>query len=319
MNKSDGPLRIIIITIGLSPVVKPIIESRHKTVGIIESANRNKGKMSLKKYIFIMLRNISKQVKGLNRLCNKYKIPYYYMNNGCDLNLEKWIKNLTPDIIVIYGMTELLKKNIYEIPKFSSINLHPSLLPAYRGPSPEFWTYYNTELNPGVTLHFIDEGEDTGDIISQEQFNLPLGARFPEMERIAIGEIGSKMILKACDDFGKVNIPRSKQPLESTTMKARKISKEEHNDLILWETWPIERIWHLLRGTEDWLNALEQPEGIFRWHRWKILNYEVCSMSGYTPSKIYKDKGKHIVACKDGKIYLSKYFSIKGFLLTILA
>ncbi|MFJ7680018.1 methionyl-tRNA formyltransferase [Peribacillus sp. NPDC097198] len=315
MNKSKDPLKIIIITIGLSPIVKPLIDSRFKTVGIIESGIRKKARMTIKEIVFLLFRIINRKVKGLNKLCNKYKIPYYYMDSGCDRNLEKWVKNLSPDLIIIYGMTELLKKSIYEIPKYSSINLHPSLLPAYRGHSPEFWSYYNTELNPGVTLHFVDEGEDTGDIIYQKRYSLPLGSRFPEMERKSIGEIGAQMILKACDEFEKGDIPRIKQPLESTTIRARKILKDEHSDLIHWETWSVERTWHLLRGPESWLNALEQPKGIYRW---KIMNYEVCPMSDYTASKIYKEKGKHFVACENGKIFLTKYISIKDFLLTIL-
>ncbi|WP_394339091.1 formyltransferase family protein [Methanosarcina sp. UBA289] len=78
------------------------------------------------------------------------KNPYYYLRKGENENLEKWMKNLQPDLIV-YSMSHLLKENIFSIPKFGTINIHYSHLPEYRGPAPLFWEYYDYVLNPGVT------------------------------------------------------------------------------------------------------------------------------------------------------------------------
>ncbi|WP_042348352.1 methionyl-tRNA formyltransferase [Bacillus massiliigorillae] len=312
MDQNDKGLKIIIITIGKSQIVMPMIESRHKVVGIIESGVNNKGeKTSIKKFFVQNTKRVYKRVFGLERLAKMYKIPYYYMDNGCDFQLENWVKKLEPDLIIVYGMTQLLKENIYNIPKYKTINLHPSILPFYRGHSPEFWMYYDTELNPGVTLHYIDQGEDTGDIIYQEKYKIPLGTKFPEMEKVAIGQIGVKLIKKACDEFELGTIPRSVQPHIESAYRARKIKQEEHKSLINWEEWPIEKIWHLLRGTEQWLEAIEQPTGLFKGYRWEIMHFEKCTMDQYETSKVYADAFGRFIACKDGKIYLSKNFSFE--------
>lgn len=89
-------------------------------------------------------------------------------SSSCEL--ESWVKSLSPDLIVVYSMSQLLKENIYSIPRFGTINLHPSYLPEYRGPNPIFWMYYNMEKQGGVTVHYIDQGEDTGNIILQKRY-----------------------------------------------------------------------------------------------------------------------------------------------------
>ena len=84
------------------------------------------------------------------------------------------------------------------------------------------------------------------------------------------------------------------------------------------KNWEIERIWHILRGTELWLNAIEQPKGIYKTQRWVVENYEKCDMSKYKISKIYNENGKYFVACKDGKIYLSVKLSVKTLIKNII-
>ena len=137
----------------------------------------------------------------------------------------------------------------------------------------------------------------------------------PEMQNLAIGKIGVRMILKAIENLG--NLPRKSQPKISNSKRARNIKKNEHYGLIDWNNWSIKRIWHLLRGTELWLNALEQPKGFCKGHRWIIENYEECCTRNYRVSKIYKEKKRYFVVCKKGKIYLTINFRIKKFILNM--
>ncbi|WP_394339186.1 formyltransferase family protein [Methanosarcina sp. UBA411] len=88
---------------------------------------------------------------NLKIFSKKLRIPYYFLRKGENENLEKWMKNLQPDLIVVYSMSHLLKENIFSIPKFGTINIHCSHLPEYRGPVPLFWEYYDYVLNPRVT------------------------------------------------------------------------------------------------------------------------------------------------------------------------
>lgn len=308
----------MIITMGISRILEPILNI-HNVVGIIEPAPRN-SETNQKSSVFKALKSVysifKKQAKTLKFYSKEKNIPYYYMDNGSDKNLEKWVKEKNPDVIVVYSMSQLLKENIFSIPKYGTINLHPALLPSYRGANPDFWMYHDGVKEGGVTVHYIDKGEDTGDIIYQEKYDFPLGLKSPQMLDLSIGKIGTNLLLKVLENIEE--LPRKKQPKESPTIKAKNIKLDEHKSTIDWQNWEIERIWHLLRGTELWFNALEQPKGIYKGQRWTIEEFDKCDTNEYQISKIYKENGVNFIACKDGKIFLNLEFSLKNFVLNLV-
>ena len=301
--------RVIIITQGLSRIVEPIC-NKHNVVGIIESKSRQRPKV-----LFMLIRYLYQLVKhnkqSLSSFAKKRDIPYFYMKNGSDAALEEWVRMQNSDIIVVHSMSQLLRENIFSIPKYKTINLHTSLLPNYRGPNPLFWIYLNMEKESGATLHYIDKGEDTGDIIYQESYHIELGIRSSEMMDIALGNIGVTLILKALKNYK--NLPREKQKkLKINHKRARNIKANEHKDFIDYKNWSVERVWHFLRGTESWLNALDQPKGIFKGQRWTILEYEKGSFENFMVGKIYKSKNKYFLVCKNGIIHLNTTFSLRN-------
>lgn len=77
-----------------------------------------------------------------------------------------------PDIIVVIAFGNIIPKNILEIPKIATINIHASLLPKYRGPAPIQWAIINGELETGVTTMLMDEGLDTGDILLSSKIQI---------------------------------------------------------------------------------------------------------------------------------------------------
>lgn len=82
------------------------------------------------------------------------------------------VRTLCPELIVIADFNQLIPKNIIEIPPLGCLNMHPSLLPKYRGRAPVNWAIINGETETGLTIHFIDEGMDTGDILIQERIEI---------------------------------------------------------------------------------------------------------------------------------------------------
>lgn len=281
-------LRVIVITMGVSKVLTSLLKEIN-IVGVIESKQRN----------------VNNQTMDLKNFCLENELPYYFMNEGCNTKLENWVTNLAPDLIVVYCMSELLKSNIIEIPKMGCINLHPTLLPKYRGYIPTFWTFYSFDLNPGVTIHYIDEGEDTGDIIYQESFNMPLGYTEEELTEKLEFELGIKLLLKAIQDIENGSAPRIKQPIESPTGRARRIYPDEFKEIVPWDEWEIERIWHLLRGTQNWLNVFDFSGINENVLKWRILHYEKGENSSQLKlGKVYKNDDTYFVCCKQGKIYM---------------
>lgn len=321
-NNSRLGLRVLMITQGVSRIVDPLLNSHHQIVGVLESASRNHKTQPilqmLKGVVFFLYSKIKRQQLCLKKKAQKHGLPYRFMNSSNDPGLVEWIKDLKPDLIVVFSMSQLLKEKIFSIPKYGTVNLHPAMLPDYRGPNPDFWQYYNMEMNPGVTIHYVDAGEDTGDIIFQERTEIPLGTKSqPRLDKL-IGEVGVKIILKALDAIQTNQAPRITQPKQSPTPRAKNLTPDEHQKIIDWQNWPIERIWHVLRGTELWLNALPQLSGLWKGQRWIIEEFEKLPINTSRPGEIIKQNRRFYVACKEGRIYLTRRFSVKNLIVSLL-
>jgi len=107
------------------------------------------------------------------------------------------------------------------------------------------------------------------------------------------------------------NLPRKTQPKESPTIRAKNISKSEYKNIINFESWNIERIWHFLRGTEDLFNLYFDDSFYFKIRKWEIDEYQKCDTSKFKIGRIYREKNRFFIACKDGKIYLKSKLSLK--------
>lgn len=73
------------------------------------------------------------------------------------------------ELVICHAYMRILPEDILELPRNGFVNIHPSLLPKYRGPSPTYWVLKNRESVTGLTSHFMDEGIDTGPIINQAE------------------------------------------------------------------------------------------------------------------------------------------------------
>ncbi|WP_439182198.1 methionyl-tRNA formyltransferase [Carboxylicivirga taeanensis] len=105
-------------------------------------------------------------------LVSYYNINVLTTSNVNSKDTIKLIESFKPDLIVVANFNQILKKEVLAIPHIGCINVHPSLLPEYRGANPIFWMFKNNEQFGGATIHFIDEGIDSGRIIKQSKFSL---------------------------------------------------------------------------------------------------------------------------------------------------
>lgn len=88
---------------------------------------------------------------------------------------QKAVLKLNPDIILVGSWSEKFKKTVINLPKIGTINCHPSLLPAYRGPNPYMRVIMNEEKETGITFHLMDENLDTGPILLQKKIDIVQG------------------------------------------------------------------------------------------------------------------------------------------------
>ncbi len=105
--------------------------------------------------------------------CQKEKLKYYNPEK-LDDSIIKSLRNLNPDFCFSFYYRKIFKKECIDISSEGFINIHPSLLPKYRGPVPSMWALLNGDSQTGVTIHYIDEGIDSGDIIAQKEVQIDL-------------------------------------------------------------------------------------------------------------------------------------------------
>lgn len=110
--------------------------------------------------------------KRLEKTCQNNNVTFLRCQDVNGVEIYKYIKSLAPDLCVVAHFEKLIKPELLSVPTLGFINIHPSLLPYYRGMAPQHWPIINGDEESGITVHFIDEGVDTGDIILQKHIPL---------------------------------------------------------------------------------------------------------------------------------------------------
>lgn len=87
-----------------------------------------------------------------------------------DTDIVQRIKEVGPDLIFCIGGMQIIPKEVLDIPKQGTLNIHPALLPKYRGRFSTVHALFNDEKETGATLHFMDENLDSGPIVAQKRF-----------------------------------------------------------------------------------------------------------------------------------------------------
>lgn len=134
------------------------------------------------------------------------------------------IKEINPDVIIVVAYGKILPKEILEIPKYGSINVHGSLLPLYRGAAPIQRCIMNGDCKTGVTIMYMDEGMDTGDMIKKDEIDICCDDTYGTMYD-KLKEIGAKTLIKVLEDIERGIFSREKQGDNYTI--APMINKEE--------------------------------------------------------------------------------------------
>lgn len=127
------------------------------------------------------------------------------------------LKDIDPDLIVVAAYGKILPKKILEIPKFKSINVHASLLPKLRGPSPIQNSLIQGDNKTGITIMAMDEGIDTGDILSQKEINIKEDDDYITLtSKLAVA--GASLLIKTIPKWIDHKIKPKKQDNDSATL-----------------------------------------------------------------------------------------------------
>jgi methionyl-tRNA formyltransferase len=145
---------------------------------------------------------------------NKIKV---YQPEKLDSVTEKEIADQKPDIIILAAYGKIIPKSILDIPGFGALNIHTSLLPKYRGPSPIQNALLNGEKETGVTIIMMDEKIDTGDILSQEQAEIGKDENTAELSK-KLAVTASKLLLETLPLWVEKKIKPQKQDNSKATL-----------------------------------------------------------------------------------------------------
>jgi methionyl-tRNA formyltransferase len=151
------------------------------------------------------------------------------------------------DLALVSCFPHRISGDLLKIPNHGFLNLHPSLLPDFRGPAPQFWIFQNgAQDRAGVTVHVMDEGLDTGDIICQKPVSLPDGISGLQADGI-FGTVGGGLLAQAVSAIMSNRESRTPQPVG-----ANPDPWPVDRDFEIHSHWTARRAFNFMRGTEEW-------------------------------------------------------------------
>lgn len=186
----------------------------------------------------------------VQKLAERKNIPLYQTKNVNSSSFMAKIEQIAPDIVIVVAFGQILSPDFLSIPGICSLNLHPSLLPRYRGAAPIPWAIIRGDRETGVTIQRIEKGIDEGRIIIQERISISLYDTAKDLEE-RLSLLGAKLLLKAIKMMEKGSVEYMVQNEKEVTY-APKIKKED--GLIRWENSCYD-IHNLIRGLNPYPGA----------------------------------------------------------------
>lgn len=154
-------------------------------------------------------------------------IPYATIpGKDYKVHLEVWLAALKPDVVFVMTYGKRIPPSILKIPALGFINFHYGLLPEMRGADPIFESIRHQHKNAGITVHKMDEGFDTGDILMREEFQLPVEFTYG-MLCGQMAQSGAKMCQTLIEKIIEGVIPEGYKQDESKAVYRPKIKKEQ--------------------------------------------------------------------------------------------
>ena len=221
----------------------------------------------------------------------------YLTPDKFDSSFIQNLYSIEPDIFVVCAYGKILNKKVLSIPKFGTINIHPSLLPKYRGPSPVQYSIKNLDVHTGFTFIKMDEGIDTGDILFKSS---PIKIEDRDTTQSLTEKIfisASKKINKSIQNLFDNTHSLSKQNTELATY-TKLISKKDGE--INWDETSIQ-LNAKIRAFSNW-------PGLYTFHntkKIKILDLKQTDFDSATPGKIYVINNQIYVDTSTKKILIS--------------
>ena len=226
------------------PTLSALLDSRHQVVGVVTQPDRPRGRGQ--KITAAPVKALAVE-RGLPVLQ-----PPTLRDNAITADLQTW----QPDVGVVAAYGQLIPKALLAVPRFGMINVHPSLLPKYRGAAPVHRAVIAGETETGVTIMRVAPKLDSGDMFARR--TMPIGAEQTSEElEDALAVAGAHLLVEVVDSLATGTAHVEPQDERLVTYAAR-LTKDE--GLIDW-TLPATRIHDRVRGLHPWPHAYSYVDG----------------------------------------------------------
>jgi methionyl-tRNA formyltransferase len=175
----------------------------------------------------------------------EHHLPLLSIGNLAHPAALETLAALQPDLLLVSCFSKIIPPALLQLPRLAALNLHPSLLPRYRGPAPLFWQL-RQGANPGVTLHYLTERLDAGEIMLQTLVEFPDGISGAEAEALC-ADAGSGLMIQALDLLCRGAAPRT--PQDETQASYQPLPTRA--DLTITTTQPARRAFNFIRGVDS--------------------------------------------------------------------
>lgn len=152
----------------------------------------------------------------LQRIAEQNNIEFIREQNVNSGSVKERLLKIEPDLIISVHLRKILSKEIFSIAKKGAMNVHPSLLPKYRGLSPQHQAIIHGDSESGVTVHSIDESVDTGNIIIQETIAIENDDYISDFQ-FKMLEVYKRIVVRAIERISDKNFIPVKQQKENTS------------------------------------------------------------------------------------------------------
>lgn len=241
-----------------------------------------------------------RQVSGavdLEPLARAAGRPTLEVKNVNEPHAAAWIASHRPDVVLVVGWTQLLKREVLAIPRLVCLGFHASLLPKYRGRAPINWALIHGETETGNTMIVLEPGADEGDIVAQRR--IPIGDEddcATLYDKVAATEV--EMLAEVLPGLREGRLPRRPQDGALATVMPR---RRPEDGLIDWS--------RTTKQVHDWVRAQTHPyPGAFslwdgrRVHVWRTAPLGLDTAAAALPGTIDIDAGRPRVRTGDGWI-----------------
>ena len=262
-----------------------LIKSHHDVIAVYSRADRPAGR--------------GKKLKAseVKQLALTHDIPVYQPENFKSDDAKQQLADLNADIMVVVAYGLLLPKAVLETPKLGCINVHGSILPRWRGAAPIQRAIWAGDAETGVTIMQMDEGLDTGDMISIA--TCPIEAADTSASLYTkLAELGPTALIDTLSTIADGTATPEKQNDELANY-AKKLSKEEAN--IDWHM-PAQQIERNIRAFNPWPICFTQMQG----NTVKIYTAELVESAGNPGEILAADKTGITVATTEGALKITQ-------------